>query len=402
MAAQQGALTRRASFWIGCALAALFALGGLATGPAGAVMLLGFFVCISALWGAITGRTWLGRTPRLRSVIAAGIALVVFVGSAPFVDVAEGEDPAPVASPTASPTRTLTPTPTPTPSPAASPTPTPTTTVSPTPAPEAPAGAALAVAQQLTVKGRAPKTGYERDLFGSGWKDPDRNGCDARNDILARDLTEASYRPGTNDCVVLSGVLADPFSGSVIRFERGQSTSSLVQIDHVVALSDAWQKGAQGWTDAQRELFANDPLNLLAVDGSLNAQKGDGDAATWLPPNRAFRCAYVARQVAVKHAYGVWVTQAEQDAMVRVLSTCPDEPLPTGGEVTPGAPFAQAPAPEPDPVPAPEPEPAPAPDDVYYENCTAVREAGAAPLHRGEPGYATPRLDRDGDGIACE
>ena len=103
-----------------------------------------------------------------------------------------------------------------------------------------------------------------------------------------------------------------------------------MQIDHVVALSDSWQKGAQQWDAATREAFANDPLNLLAVDGPLNQQKGDGDTATWLPPNKAFRCAYVARQVGVKYTYGLWVTQAEQDAMVRVLSTCPTEPLPVG------------------------------------------------------------------------
>ena len=136
-------------------------------------------------------------------------------------------------------------------------------------------------------------------------------------------------KDGTNGCVVASGTLQDPYSGETIPFVRGQGTSSAVQIDHVVALSDSWQKGAQQWDAATREAFANDPLNLLAVDGPLNQQKGDGDTATWLPPNKAFRCAYVARQVGVKHAYGLWVTQAEQDAMVRVLSTCPDEPLPT-------------------------------------------------------------------------
>ena len=187
---------------------------------------------------------------------------------------------------------------------------------------------ALAAALDLTVKGRAPRTGYERDLFGEGWVDTDRNGCDTRNDILARDLTEVTYRPGPNDCVVLRGTLADPYSGRTIRFLRGNDTSNDVQIDHVVALADAWQKGAQGWSAATRVAFANDPLNLLAVSGPLNQQKGDGDAATWLPPNRTFRCPYVARQVAVKAAYGLWATPAERDAMVRILSACPNEPRP--------------------------------------------------------------------------
>lgn len=200
---------------------------------------------------------------------------------------------------------------------------------------EAPQGSALEAAQDLTVKGRAAKTGYDRDEFGSGWQDPDRNGCDARNDVLARDMTDLTFERGTHDCIVLTGVLDDPYSGATIDFQRGQTTSSAVQIDHVVALSDAWQKGAQQLSDDERELLANDPLNLLAVDGPTNASKGDGDAATWLPPEKSFRCEYVARQVAVKQAYELWVTEAEQDAMVRVLTTCPDEPLPRASVVTP-------------------------------------------------------------------
>ena len=189
---------------------------------------------------------------------------------------------------------------------------------------------ALAAVVALDVKGRAPKTGYDRDEFGPAWADVDHNGCDTRNDILARDLTDETFKAGTHDCVVLTGTLADPYSGATIAFQRGQDTSSAVQIDHVVALSDAWQKGAQQWDDPTRQAFANDPLNLLAADGPLNSQKGAGDTATWLPPNGAFRCVYVARQVAVKLTYDLWVTQAERDAMLTVLSTCPQEPLPAG------------------------------------------------------------------------
>ncbi|MGI6877362.1 GmrSD restriction endonuclease domain-containing protein [Microbacterium sp. gxy059] len=277
----------------------------------------------------------------------------------------------------------------------------------PRPFPQAAEGTALHVAQDLDVKGRAPRTGYSRDEFGAGWVDVDRNGCDTRNDVLNRDLDRAVHRDGTHGCVVESGVLADPFSGSAISFTRGEGTSSMVQIDHVVALSDAWQKGAQGWTTEKRTAFANDPLNLLAVDGPLNAQKGDGDAATWLPPNGAFRCPYVARQVAVKATYDVWVTEAELDAMVRVLSECPDEPLPdgsapvslsgdaggtAGGGSEPTVPGGGDPGNDPsdgsDPV-----EP--------FANCAAARDAGAAPVRRGDPGYG-PHLDGDGDGIACE
>lgn len=179
----------------------------------------------------------------------------------------------------------------------------------------------LALLATLAVKGRAPKTGYDRDArFGSAWIDDDGNGCDTRNDVLARDLAESTLE---GVCRVLAGTLADPYTGATIVFRRGQDTSALVQIDHVVALSNAWQTGAAQLSAERRVSFANDPLNLLAVDGAANGSKGDGDAATWLPPNTGFRCAYVSRQVAVKAAYALWVTPAEHDAMVRVLDRCP-------------------------------------------------------------------------------
>lgn len=195
------------------------------------------------------------------------------------------------------------------------------------PAGPAPHGSALAAANALTIKGRAPKTGYSRDQFGPAWADVDHNHCDTRDDILARDLTQRSYRAGTKDCIVTGGTLADPYTGKRIVYKRG---ASKVDIDHAVALSDAWQKGAQQWSKDRREDFANDPLNLLAVDSSTNRRKGDGDTATWLPPDKAYRCSYVARQVAVKKKYGLWVTSAEKDAMRKVLNTCPKQPMPTG------------------------------------------------------------------------
>lgn len=176
----------------------------------------------------------------------------------------------------------------------------------------------------IEIKGRAPKTGYERDEFGSGWQDPDRNGCDARNDMLRRDLTDVELKEGTNGCVVLTGTLDDAFTATEIDFVRGPNSAD-VQIDHLVALSDAWQKGAQQLSEEERELLANDPLNLLAVDGPSNASKGDSDAATWLPPNRGFWCDYVTRQTAVKAKYDLWMTQAEHDAIEQtVANRCPD------------------------------------------------------------------------------
>lgn len=175
----------------------------------------------------------------------------------------------------------------------------------------------------LPVKGRAPTTGYKRTQFGDGWQTI--SGCDTRNIILARDMIDEIV---SDDCKVMSGVLHDPYTGREITFVRGADTSQEVQIDHVVALSDAWQKGAQQLTEKERITLANDPLELLAVEGAANQQKSNGDAATWLPSNKAFRCQYVARQIAVKVKYTLWVTSAERDAMLRVLAGCPGQTLP--------------------------------------------------------------------------
>ncbi len=179
---------------------------------------------------------------------------------------------------------------------------------------------------KLAIKGRAPKTGYARERFSDGWGDI--GSCDLRNFILARDLVSITWRSG-EACMVETGVLKDPYTTKVINFKRGVGTSIKVQIDHVVAVSDAWQKGAQQWSYSKRHSFYNDPLNLLAVDGPTNSAKGDGDAATWLPPNKTYRCAYVARQIAVKVKYQVWVTSAEKSSMATVLSSCPGYYLPT-------------------------------------------------------------------------
>ena len=249
---------------------------------------------------------------------------------------------------------------------------------------ERPGGTALAALdalKALAVKGRAPKTGYDRGRFGNGWASLD-GGCDTHGLILKRDLVRKAFERGDR-CEVARGRLADPYTAVAIAYARGGPVE--VDVDHVVALSDAWQKGAQRWSDKRRIAFANDPLNLLAVDASANRQKGDGDAATWLPPNKRFRCAYVARQIAVKKRYGAWVTRAEREAMRRVLSTCPHEPLPVSGRarvpiVTRARPRAE-----------------------HFANCDAVRAAGQAPLHAGDPAYeANPALDRDEDGVACE
>jgi hypothetical protein len=255
----------------------------------------------------------------------------------------------------------------------------------------APTGAALDALTRLPVRGRAPMTGYSREAFGPAWLDANHNGCDERNDILARDLRDTTEQ----NCRILTGTLSDPYTNRSISYLYGDG--ALIDIDHVVALGNAWVSGAWRWDIRRRAALATDPLNLLAVDASVNRQKGDGDAATWLPPHKAYRCAYVARQVAVKSKFGLSVTAPERDAIIRVLGTCPDQPLPADSgaalEVDHNIadPATNAPAP-----PATE-----AGHAIWYENCDAVRAAGAAPVRRGDPGYDS-HLDGDGDGSACE
>ncbi len=187
---------------------------------------------------------------------------------------------------------------------------------------------ALSVLKTILVKGRAPKTGYARSQFGDGWGNI--GNCDTRNFILIRDLKNITYR-SSPACTVATGTLRDPYTATTIHFVRGVSTSLAVQIDHVVPLSDAWQKGAQKLTYATRMAFANDPLNLLAVDGPTNGAKSDSDAASWLPPNKSYWCPYVARQVAVKAKYKLWMTSAEKTRISQILTTrCPSQLVPKG------------------------------------------------------------------------
>jgi hypothetical protein len=320
----------------------------------------------------VVRRVYLGpqaQTNRLRRGVRASMLglLTLSILTAPFSDSQPATEPAAdrkpaVAAVQAEPSSSSAAAPAPSeasadPSPAALPEP---SELAPPPAPpttdqviaQTEQNTALAALATVPVKGRAPKTGYDRDRFGPAWADTDRNGCDTRNDMLARDLADETFKAGTSSCVVLNGKLLDPYTGRTLTFTKADANA--IQIDHVVALSNAWQTGAQHWPAEKRLAFANDPLNLLAVDGPTNGSKGDGDAATWLPPNKSYRCSMVARQVAVKVKYALWMTAAERDASARVLSECPREPAPTGGNPT----FAPVAAPKP-PPPAP-PAPAPA------------------------------------------
>lgn len=194
-----------------------------------------------------------------------------------------------------------------------------------------PTGSALAALRRLPVKEKAAKTGYSRALFGQAYADADRNGCDTRNDALRRDLSVVVIKEGTRGCVVLSGELVDPYTGQQVPYLHGKR--SRVDFEHVVALENAWETGAQGWDEQKRTSFANDPLNVLMAGSESNRGKGSRDASGWLPPSKGFRCSYVARQVSVKAAYSLWVTTAERDAMERVLATCPGHPLPGPAQV---------------------------------------------------------------------
>lgn len=310
---------------------------------------------------------------------------------------------------------------------------------------------ALALLAALTVKGKAPMTGYDRaGKFGPAWTDDvsvtlGHNGCRTRDDILQRDLTSITFK-NSGHCTVAAGVLVDPYTGKTIQFVRGQDTSSAVQIDHVVALGNVWESGGQQMTQQQREQIANDPLNLLAVDGSTNERKGKSNAAEWLPPNKAYRCAYIARQIAVKAKYRLSVTQPEKDAMERVLATCPAVKAPTEGQKPPAvtarstaAQFTSTPAPRtstsivtvpkttaskatPTRISTPTKPASPRPQVVEFKNCTELREV--YPNGVGRPGavdhtssgkkgntsffvnadlyQANTGRDGDKDGIACE
>lgn len=287
-----------------------------------------------------------------------------------------------------------------------------TTTAAQADTPTESATAGLLALSALLVRPRAAKAGYSRDQYGQAWSDDVQvdgggNGCSTLEDILRRDLSMVVFVSASDTCTVLSGTLNDPYTATVIPYLKGGT--SPIDIDHMVSLSDSWQSGAAALPIELREGLANDPLNLQAVSRRANQQKGDGDTATWLPPNKSYRCEYVHRQINVKVKYGLWVKPAERDAMHRVLTQCggtvPSE-LDSRSAGPEDASTAQAPGATTSPSwPAATDSAAPrapsAADGGYFANCAAARAAGQAPLLRGEPGYRT-EMDGDGDGVACE
>lgn len=191
-----------------------------------------------------------------------------------------------------------------------------------------PSRRAIDVLDTLEVAPWDSSDGYDRRKFGERWVDVDGNGCNTRNDILGRDLTGIKYTSNKYRCIVKSGELDDPYSDQQIHFDRSESDE--VQIDHIVALYNAWRTGAQGMSEIDRIALANDPYNLIAVDGDTNYEKSDGDASQWLPHDEDFHCEYVARQIGVKARYNLWVTEKEKKALRTVLNTdCQGVKLPS-------------------------------------------------------------------------
>ncbi|WP_349898378.1 HNH endonuclease family protein [Parafrigoribacterium soli] len=384
---------------------AAFSVTGAASGGFGGLLLAwGLIAIVTALYSLVAGRPgWASIPGRGTAAVVLAISLATMGVGASLLPRA-GAATIPVAQPTPSPTQTVASTDT-------QPTPTPSRPPSPSTSVASPEGTALALLATLPVKGKSPLTGYDRTgMFGHAWLDVDHNGCDTRNDILQRDFA-STVKSGP--CKVMSGVLVSPYTGATINFVRGNTTSQAVQIDHVVALANAWQTGAQQLSQQQREELANDPVNLFAVDGRSNSQKGAGDTATWLPSAKSFRCTYVAHQISVKAKYGLWVTSAEHDAMSRILSGCPNEPAVASALVRTPAAAAPMPAPVPAPVAAPAPAAPAGCDPNYSGQCVPIASdvdcaggSGNGPAYTKGPvriiGTDIYQLDRDGDGIACD
>lgn len=289
-----------------------------------------------------------------------GVLVFCSVGLTGFGEEVEPSDPAPIEEPVPEPV------PEPEPEPASLPIP----------------GSAHQLLGTLRVTTRSPRAKFDRVLFGSPWNDVDRNGCDTRSDILARDL----YAWTEDGCKITAGVLLDPYTGQPILYSHG---SSRVDIDHVVALGNGWRSGAAYWTASKREKFANDPLNLLAVSASANRAKGDANAATWLPLQAAFQCRYITLQIAVKSRYRLTITPEEKQTMETVLAQCPEEVAPIEAAIPLRTVTAERNAKS-------------GPRKPRYATCKAAKAAGAAPLYCGvDPEYKNFR-DGDGDGLVCE
>ena len=169
----------------------------------------------------------------------------------------------------------------------------------------------LSMLRALTVAAEQP-SGYDRELF-PHW-DYVRDDCDVRDLVL---IAEARSGPTTGrTCPVGRGTWFSEFDGVTVR------DPSSLDVDHMVALAEAWASGARAWTTAQREAFANDlgySGSLIAVTASSNRSKGDQDPSEWLPPRTSYRCTYVSDWIAVKWRWRLSIDRTEHSAL-RVLA----------------------------------------------------------------------------------
>ena len=385
--------------WGGLLLSAL--LGVASSGVGGLFSITGVYVLVVAIVALVRGHVdWARIRGRAGAGVALGAAVTLFmVGGA----TATPTDSPPAAESPAPSTPSLTPTtPTASASPSVSPTPTPTPTPSPTsttPSPQtADEGTALAAVAALLVKGRAPKTGYSRDEFGHAWYDADRNGCDTRNDVLRRDLENFTLKAGTNGCLVLSGTLVSPYTADTVKFVRGTTTSTAVQIDHVVALSDAWQKGAQKLTRSARTGLANDPLNLLAVE-----RRPTRPRATATPPPGCPRTSATAAPTRP----GRWRSRSSTTCGPRppnaTRSSASSRPVPRRScPPASRSPWAAARSSPSHPNPNPAPTRTTSDLDPHFDTCGEANDAGYGPYVSGKDPEYDWYQDRDHDGIVCE
>lgn len=336
-----------------------------------------------------------------KAALAAITASLLLTGCGPTAPETPVE---PLVTESASASMSASATPTDTENPTQAPAETKTATAQPEPSQAAQAGTAVAMLETLPVSDDQ-MSGYKRDLF-DHWTDPDGTGCDAREDTLAVHMVDVVAPDG---CKVQSGVLKDSYTGQTVQYIAGDGGG--IDIDHVIALSAGWKTGMGNASETVREQFANDPLNLLPVDAGVNRAKGDKDASEWVPSTHDLGiveadCPYVARQIAVKEKYSLWVTSAEKAAMANVLSDCPNEPAPTD-DTFPDKPAAGE---KPATVPS-EPAETAAPKadakadgstDPDMGSCAKAKAAGYGPYVKGTDVEYDYYRDGDGDGTVCE
>lgn len=254
--------------------------------------------------------------PTIFTLLAAGVVASCMADGA--VTVEPSARPAKTVEAVATPTSTPTVTPSGTPTKTA--TPVPVTTSAKTSSKVTPAKTATIATNPamvklgaLPVKGRAPATGYARAEFPHWTR---AGGCDTADAAISKAATGVITLDG---CDVQHALINDRYGDQIVEYTKGVRS---VQVDHVVSLKNAWVTGAQKLTREQRRALANDQQNLIATSAKLNQQKGASDAASWLPPNKKYRCEYITRQITIKARYGLWVTPPEKVAMENVLKKC--------------------------------------------------------------------------------